>query len=191
MIALYFICACAFGALFARMDGGGEPKTPEWVERTLCMLVFMIACAPFAGMWALAAYLGVVGIATGHGQYFLARALKRIKPERVDFIVRLFFGRDPRETSALASDLDAYGSTKLYCRCVFGMFVTGTLVGLPAAILALCYGQYAAALLFSLTGVAKALAYIAGYELFKATEPAEWINGFLRTGLALLTLGVL
>jgi hypothetical protein len=68
------------------------------------------------------------------------------------------------------------------------MFVTGTLIGLPSALLAACYGQWLACLLFSLTGFVKAFAYIISYELYKDTVPAEWTNGTLRSALALAVL---
>lgn len=187
--AIVFVLSALLGGKFARMDGGGKPVTPEWVERTLCMSFFVIACIPFAGWYCAVAYLGVVGIATGHGQYFLARIWQAIEPERFDFIVRWFFGPDIRTTP----DFDPQTAhpkyaKKLYGRCVFGMFVTGTLVGLPAAVLSACYGQWIACLLFSLTGFVKAFAYVVGYELFRSTAPAEWINGALRSALALAVL---
>jgi hypothetical protein len=186
------------GAWFARMDGGGWPKAPEIIERLLVMSFFVIACAPFAGWRSLVTLLGTAGIATGHGQYFLARLLRAIRPEFFDFIVRPFFGPDWRtqfpDGHVFTDEEQAFYAAelfpRLYARCVFGMFVTGTMVGLPAALLAAWYGQYDAALLFSLTGVAKALAYILAWRFFKDTEHAEWTNGGLRTALALAALGV-
>lgn len=177
------------GAVYGRLDGGGIAKVSEWVERSLIMFFFVLACTPFAGLWSLLAYAGVIGIATGHGQYFLARTVKHISPERLDFIVRLFFGQDPRtkytQKDNIEAAIAAYGNNRLYWRCVFGMFVTGSFVGLPAVIISLCFGAFTPALWLSLTGVVKALAYMTGYALFKNTESAEYINGAGRNVLCL------
>lgn len=209
---LFIILACLkvifLGAVYGRMDGGGIANTKEWTERSLIMFFFVLACAPFSGLWALLAYAGVIGIATGHGQYFLNRAVKYIgdRPgekgtyERIDPFVALFFGKDPRtdnkfmnlsgaaQTSALQAAMNDYGMNRLYWRCVFGMFCTGFLVGLPAAIIAFCFGAYLPAFFFILTGLVKALAYIIGYALFKNTESAEYINGAGRNVLCLAAI---
>jgi hypothetical protein len=203
LASLYFIF---HGAIHGRIDGGGVAKVSEWVERTLVMSGFVIACAPFAGLWALAAYPGVVGIATGHGQYFLAMTAKAIAPEFFDFIVSWLFGKDPRTSDEykkwrgdkwssapqeikdkLHLEMQAYGHGRLYRRCVFGMFVTGTLVGLPAALVAFLFGNLYGGF-FLLTGVVKSLAYIIGWEVFKDTAPAEYINGGGRNALCLIVI---
>lgn len=186
------------GATLGRIDGGGILKMPELVERLLIMSFFVGAVLPFAGYWSALALIGMFGIATGHGQYFLHRVVKYIDPEKVDFLVKLVFGKDPRtnvyyadnesEYGGLRLDLKAYGETKLYWRCVFGMFVTGTLVGLPASIIAIVFGQYLIAGILALTGFAKAIAYIVGYEIWESTEPAEFINGGLRNLLVYISL---
>lgn len=183
------------GAIYGRLDGGGITKTSEIVERTLVMFFFVLACAPFASYWALAAYLGVIGIAVGHGQYFLNRQLvgHRNDTEGVDFIVRSVFGKDWRVNMdkdhefTEAEEKHYYENIypKLYWRNVFGMFLTGWLVGLPAAILSIYYGEYAFAAIFSLTGPVKALAYMAAYRINNSTELAEYINGALRNVICL------
>lgn len=188
----------ALGAVYGRLDGGGIAKTSEWVERSLIMFFFVLACAPFAGYWSVLAYAGVIGIATGHGQYFLGLTEKPIKPEKVDIILRPLFGKDPRTTiqhlSGAAAFFTAaklvreYGLKKLYWRCVAGMFVTGTLVGIPAAGICFAFNQYIPGALFLLTGAAKSLAYILGQKLWKSTEPAEYINGGLRNTICVFVL---
>lgn len=208
MFLIFLFLCIIIGGWPARMDGGGWPKTHEWVERTLCMIPAVGASVVTAGWYAPLAYSGVLGIITGHGQYFLARMVKAISPERVDFIVRLFFGEDPRTSDdyelvrgekwsqalpyhkiQLAREMEAYGMRKLYWRCVFGMFITGFVYGLPAAILAAMFGHWFAAAMFASTGIAKALAYMIGYALFKNTESAEWMNGTFRAALALVVIG--
>lgn len=192
LISLYWI---GTNAVWGRVDGGGIAKVNEWVERTLVMFGFVLACAPFAEYWSLLAFAGVLGIATGHGQYFLNRAVKAVEPEKVDFLVKFVFGQDPRtsdkykslrdddwfyaqqsDKSAIYEDMQAYGMDKLYWRNVLGMFCTGTFVGIPAFVIAMVFGQVSGAL-FLLTGVVKSAAYMMGYALFKNTESAEFING--------------
>lgn len=202
LIVIFFLQNLVLGAILGRMDGGGPPKTPEWLERSLIMAYFVLACMPYAGWFSLLAGVGAFGIATGHGSYFLARTIIATEPERLDFIVRLFFGEDPRsaykfehlrgnehysltDTAAIDADMKQYGMTKLYWRGAFGMFVTGTLVGLPGVLLCLYFGAWLPALLLSLTGVVKAAAYVIAYELWESTEPAEYGNGGARTALAL------
>lgn len=196
------------GAVYGRLDGGGLAKVSEWVERSLIMFFFVLTCAPFAGYWAFLSYTGVVGIATGHGQYFLDLPIKALSGERFDFIVRLLFGDDPRTNKKYIKYRDDewvnapraskdqlhlrmkdYGLNKLYWRNVFGMFVTGSLVGLPAFILSMYFGEFAGAL-FLLTGVVKALAYMIGQKFWGSTEPAEYINGGLRNVICLLIVAL-
>lgn len=192
---LSFVPVCLLCGLFARMDGGGKPDTPELVERLLCMSPFLVA-AYFINPWLVpVALLGIFGIATGHGQYFMQMMIKAIKPERFDFIVKIFYGNDPRTLPdfgdltefAQGCRVNNYGRRRLLRRCVFGMFVTGSIVGLPLAIGCLALGHYIEAALFACTGLVKAYVY---YITRPNTVPAEWINGILRTALALAAMGV-
>ena len=207
LAGIFFIQNLVLGAILGRMDGGGGPKTPELVERLLIMAYFVVACVPYAGWASPIALAGAAGIATGHGMYFLALVVKAIEPERFDFIVRLFFGEDPRaaykfchlvdkkpfelrpdQLADIQAAMNSYGMKRLYWRCVFGMFVTGTIVGLPAALVCLYYGAWLPALALSLTGVVKAAAYPIAYRFFQSTVPAEYGNGGGRTALALVAL---
>lgn len=206
LFLLAFLPLCALGGLFARMDGGGKPATPEIVERLLCISFFVAAVFAINPWLSPVALLGMFGLATGHGQYFLSFLERAVDGERLDFIVRLVFGDDPRThirylsfrgekwanapqgmKDILKSELEQYGRKKLLCRSVFGMFVTGSMVGLPAAIVSLCYGRFVEAGLLASTGLVKALAY---YVVRPNTQPAEWINGTLRTALALVAICV-
>lgn len=196
LLTILIILTIIIGAILGRMDGGGIIKTPEIVERSLIMLFFVLACIPFAGWWSIIAIIGMVGIATGHGQFFLALVVKFLgdTKERVDIIVRLFFGKDPRTHEFLRFEpkediqdyMTKYGIRKLYWRSVFGMFCTGFLVGLPAAILAFVFHEPLIGLVFLQTGTVKALAYVLGYELFKNTESAEYLNGGMRNALCVI-----
>lgn len=192
-----FLFITGLGALAGRMDGGGKPRTPEWVERALVIFPFVICTWPYAGYYCAIGGLGIVGPVMGHGQYFLARLVKYVSPERIDFIVAWFYGPDPRcnikyydsnhiptAMALLKQDMEAYGMDRLYRRCVFGMFVGGCVIGLPAACVALWFGAWVPALYLSLTGFVKAGAYHFSYKFFKATEQAEWANGGGRSALA-------
>lgn len=195
---LIFLFMILSGAILGRMDGGGIVKTPEWVERSLIMFFFVLACAPFASSWALLAFVGVVGIATGHGQYFKNLTIKAIEPEKVDFIVSKIFGPDPRTSSEyaeyrgkelpgfyygkIASEIDGQ-ERRLLMRNAFGMFCTGFLVGFPAFLLCMAFGQWYG-LYFLLTGPNKA----ASYMLLPTTEYAEYANGAVRNAICFIVL---
>lgn len=193
------------GCITGRMDGGGVIKTPELIERLLVMCGFVLALAPSSGIYSLGALLGIAGIATGHGQYFLSRAIKAIKPEFFDILIQTLFGPDPRcdtsfkpirgieldpqglAYSAVACAMRRYGIKRLYWRNVFGMFITGLIVGFPAFIIGMVFSSpYSCLFLF--TSVAKALAYMISYKLNGRTELAEYINGGLRNLICLLVI---
>lgn len=184
----YILAYSLLGVLLARIDGGLF-VVPKIITRLLIMVPITAACYLFAGWYCLFAFLGIFGLITGHGQYFLKRMPKYIKHEKMDFIVKLVFGEDPRTRKDFYNAnkalkelmIKAYGNNKLYWRCVFGMFITGTMLGLPGMILALAYGQWLIAFGFAFTGFAKAAAYVVGYEMFDNTESAEYINGFMRS----------
>jgi len=187
LFILYTLQAIFLGALFGRIDGGGVYKWNEQVERLAIMSYFVFACIPTAGSLSILALLGTFGIATGHGQYFLAIMLQKCKPEFFDFIVTLFYGKDPRTLNSYINGTPVQDKVKLYYRCLLGMCVTGSLVGLPAAIICILTGNiYGLALL--LTGPAKAFSYFICDKLGYSTENAEYLNGALRTLLTCIAL---
>lgn len=196
--ALASLKAIFLGAVYGRLDGGGITSTHEWIERSLIMFFFVLACAPFAGYWSLLAYLGVIGIATGHGQYFLN--LKNPYPqkefkERVDPFVSLLFGPDWRAQFDSNHDftkkqIKKYEEIKgkIYWRNVFGMFCTGALVGLPAAALAVTFSQYIVCGLFLMTGPAKSISYAISDKLGWGYVGGEYINGALRNAICVAAI---
>lgn len=199
LIIIQFI---ALGAVYGRINGGGF-EDQRLISRIIIMSAFVLACSVYVNWWALFAFLGVFGIATGHGQYFLDRQLvgQRERVERLDFIVKWVFGKDWRENYSQDHEFTKAETDKfyseiyrpLYWRNAFGMFLTGSLVGLPSAVIMLCIGQYVPALLFACTGVAKALAYMIGnfiQDKFgkQGTVIAEYLNGGLRNALCLLVM---
>lgn len=199
LIIIQFI---ALGAVYGRINGGGI-EDQRLISRIIIMSAFVLACSVYVNWWALFAFLGMFGIATGHGQYFLDRQLvgQKERVERLDFIVKWIFGKDWRENYSenhkfTEAETEKYYSVirkPLYWRNVFGMFLTGSLVGLPSAVIMLCIGQYIPAVLFACTGIAKALAYIIGdfiQDKFskQGTVIAEYLNGGLRNALCLLVM---
>lgn len=181
LIASSVILATAWAS---RMDGGGPPKTPEIVERLIVMLP-VLAYSSLYGWIAMAiSSIGVFGRATGHGQFFLSRMIKAISPEFFDFLLRPFFGRDPRTLDEFAdlrdlrveeipverlkeinAAVDAYGYNRLYWRCVAGMSVTGAIVTLPLAGILIAAGEVLSPMIVLVAGAQKGLSYMIGYHL--------------------------
>lgn len=144
--------------------------------------------------WAITAAVGVcttVAVCMAHGQYFPQLAMKYIKPERLDFLLRPFFGDDPRslypgDGAVSQSDQKSfffwicnhYGLRKLKWRCFAGMALTGLLITLPAGIATLNP-------FLALSGALKAIAY-AGPE---KTEKAELYTGAFLWLSLLLSVG--
>ena len=139
--------------------------------------------------------------ATGHGQYFLARMLKAIEPERFDFLIKPFFGQDWRTkfpeghkfspTQKAHYELEV--KPKLYLRNVVGMSMVGFLA-VSGAVLTFSYLNPVAGAIIALGGLAKGLAYVigetllpnnksTGVEHFKySTEIGEALTGLFAYG---------
>lgn len=196
---LIMVLASAFTFGWAgRMDGGATPKTPEWFERFLVMapiVAFGFACGIGPGITSIA---GTVGVATGHGQFFLARLIKAVKPEATDFLIRPFFGEDPRcrkefvalrgvshdalspdQREAIKHVMETYGMRKLYWRCVAGLAITGGLVTLPLALAVLIQHKFLLAAVIVLVGVQKPLGYMLGNYLY-TTNRTNWLPEGLK-----------
>lgn len=171
---------------FSRMDGGAPIKTPELVERILCFIPYLITCFLMTPYAALCAAPGLFGRALGHGQYFLNRMKKIVEPEKLDFIVRLFHGRDPRETNP--------DSRPTIARQLTGLAVTGLAVALLPTIAGFVTQGPASPVPYLLlaTGPGKAAAYYLGHKLYlycvkkeyklpkhldESTEFGEYLNG--------------
>lgn len=204
MYLLAILINALIGGTLARMYGAGDPpqitskykiirwlyhfyaavaNLPKLVLNALCVLPFVLATGLITfSPFCVIAFLGMFGIATGHGQYF-SMGEKTISPEKVDPLVRLFFGIDPRTQGRLIS---YYGFAKLRWRNSFGMFIIGSMVGLPASLICAYLNEPKAAILLSLTGVVKA----AAYRFSPHNEAAEWFNGFFRTMLCGLAVAV-
>lgn len=187
-IAILIIYASLALAFTSRMDGGGEPRTPEWVEKALCISPYFflgLMLSPIAAILNLASW---AGRATGHGQYFQDDLMdKVIHPDNVEFVdplVTRVFGEDPRVTNGPYSDvkslIEDYGFTKLRNRCLFGMALTGTMVTLIPALTTVAWGHPLIGLMIFISGPMKAFCYLS------TTEKAEYLNGF-QQGIAVFT----
>lgn len=216
-IKILFVIACAcYGGFIARLHGGGFFSLPKVINNFLWSI-------PFAALSGYAFYkygyeipyiiaatllslaLCIFGKATGHGQWFLYSMEKCIEPERLDFLVKLFWGADPRTRKEscsldLSRNMRAYGLDRLYWRNVTGL----TLVGFTAVsgtTLALLYLNPISGLVLAIGGILKGPSYMfgdwaIGYseedtsgEFDEATEVGEGLSGvFAYIGLAVAAL---
>lgn len=212
------------GGWFARMNGGAKPRTNKQIERLLCISFFVyLAYSVSNDFYFLVSILGILGLAVGHGQYFMDLVARSFSPESVDIINRMIFGKDPRTSNEykkyrddkwfkfslkeqqkiskqINQDIDIYGRKKLYYRNAFGMFLTGTLVGLPTGLYLLFNNYYLIGIIISMTGIVKSISYMIGQfgkdkKIMNITESLKWgtaisefINGSLRTSLVFICL---
>lgn len=180
MIAFLFVIYCSVAsAFFSRMDGGGAPKTLEFIERSLCAIQYFVIGALTTSplISSILSYAGAyAGRSTGHGQYFPDLKDKPITPEFLDFIPKLFFGDDPRTTGQTN-----YDRKKLAKRCFVGMATTGLAVTIiPAIVTLFTLGPLSPVpYLLILSGLLKAVCYQIPYNLNHEnhTEIAEYANG--------------
>lgn len=187
IIVLFVILAMGW---VGRMDGHAPPDTPEWFERVLCMVPVLALAAACHPLYVFPSFAGVIGIITGHGQYFLSRAVKAIEPEKIDFIIRLFFGKDPRaadefkhlrgisendlsqeDKALIYRAITDYGRERLYWRNVAGLSLGGSIVTIPLSIILIIKGAFIAAPIALAAGAQKGLSYMAGYKLADTSFP--------------------
>lgn len=177
---LMVICGLIFalvGGVLSRMCGGGRPRLPWGVDQFLYAIPYGLV----GGLYGFApAYAGaVLGKRTGHGQYLNYGYGARTNPnddERLDFIVRFFFG------------VDNGGN---YWRCFFGMVVTGMAVTLLPGIIACFALDPISGLVLAASGATKAVAYSIGHFVYRNlgikkfyfTVIGEFLTGFFAYGV--------
>lgn len=204
------------GGIVSRAHGGGFR---EWGEKYLnktakniiwsCFFVFGIYfTAVITDQSDLVTYIlsaitfaGCMLKSTGHGQYFLSRQLKAITPERFDFVIRPFFGKDWRTTFARGHKFskrqkkEYYDSVydDLYKRNLAGMALVGFLA-VSGAVVAFSYINLLSGLIIAVGGCMKALAYATGEmwlhdnqesgiaEFNHSTEVGEGLTGVFAYG---------
>lgn len=178
-----------YGAYVARLHGGAN-KIPKQVEAFLWALpqAYVASIATNNIVSVVVLVLTMLAMNTGHGQYFsFGRVWKRVKPERIDFMVEWFFGIDPRERIAEHHTDRPLVYDLLYFRCFFGMMIKGILRVLPCALALSLTPHISVLLIFG--GALTAVAYALSHEIFEAhiaTKYGEYLSGFF----AFLTLGI-
>lgn len=218
IISLFIFALSMIGARVSRMCGGGAPKLPYGLDQHIFALPWG-AVGLILGIWFvdLSFYMipsyvttfviaygsAFLGKRIGHGQYFdLATSLKHITAEKIDFLLRPFFGKDAATTGN--------PENSSYIRDLVGLSLTGTVVSLGISILAFIAGHYLFFTILLLTSTAKGVVYAvcrkypnlfqSGLETIgaefthdKETEIAEFVNGYVSTAgiaayIAYLTL---
>lgn len=198
-IFLLVLCAIAGGITY-RARGGPLLQWPRPLEQMAFCSVLFVACALLGVPYiinVLAYAIAVAVCCTGHGQYFLSLAIKALEPERLDFLLRLFFGEDPRgekkfeairgvtvyppAPNAMLDLYDEmkrlmheYGMKRLYWRAVAGMAITGGGVTLAPGIAAMFQCWWAGAAIALSGFIVKPAAYIISEWLGYDTEGGEW-----------------
>lgn len=156
MLLISLFVFSGIGGWLSRMCGGGWPKLEygmdQWLYALPYFAVFVIDGYTIQNVgFGLLAYLAAVaGTRTGHGQYLsLGRWRQDPKKgqmdEKLDFIVRFFYGYQTRPNRA---------------RDIFGLVVTGLAVTLLAGILLAVQGHFTAGILVVISGALKPLGYM-------------------------------
>ena len=205
IMVVAYIAAAKYPKL-SRMAGGGKPDLPFGLDAHLLALPFGIAGSLVStihlslSFWifptallgfALAYGSAYLGRRLGHGQYFdLGTYIgKIIGAEKIDFLVKPFFGRDPLTVRA-------DGVTPFW-RDFFGLTLTGMVIPLGLTILLVLSGMYYWAAAVFIGSALKGFAYwvcrkyhdsmkklfgkldIKLDEDQAQTEMAEWVFGIL------------
>jgi hypothetical protein len=227
MLWLLSFIISLYGGVALRLHGGGFLKPRDGNKRSLPKGVLnLIATWPFglvayflldfhtdfsnlvnAVLSLLCLGLCIAGRASGHGQY-ISMGFYNIptKPEKLDFIVKWFFGDDPRALTNNPNDLILNKTGKfdnLYWRCLFGNAITGLAAVSGIIMITIISQQYLLTMAFILGGILKGLAYAISWMIYpngngrglknfnEATQIAEFMTGvfaYLPLGLAIWTL---
>lgn len=202
LIYIWFSLVMAFAGALLYRARGGKPDIPRPIEQmAFCSIgyVALLSCEIDFIISTVAYIVAVIVCLKGHGQYFLARNVKFIRPEWVDWMITPIFGKDPRcnekykymedsisesylqQRTELIKDLEFYGMDKLKNRCFFGLALTGGFVGLPfiVAFMISGYPIFASISLIIALFIIKPLAYNISYENGYDTEGGEFGFGGL------------
>lgn len=157
----------SLGGFISRLHGGGFMNVNRWLRNALWSLPFAVLIGLSNGgfmLCVLTFVLCFLGKTTGHGQYFLSRTVKKIEPEKIDFLIKPFFGSDPRTKEGDVSlNMAGYGMDKLYRRNVTGLCVGG-LFSVLGAVCAMLFISPLCALILATGGALKGAAYMIGYK---------------------------
>ena len=191
-------------AIVSRIHGGAVPM-PKVIKNLLWAVAFgYVTFEAYQAEYSntlipaiVAAIVTAISLmkATGHGQYMsLGTVWKPIKPEKLDWVVRLWFGVDPRTRNPLLEPED------IYDRCLLGLAVTGV-AAVIGGVIALGYLNPIAGLILAIGGALKAVSYTIGWYLYpsgkgkglpqlnEATQVGEFLTGlFAGLGLAIVAV---
>lgn len=169
MLYLGFILFTLVGGVLYRFRGGWPTLTRPIEQILFCAPLFYLCFTSVSFLPALVASIAcLVAVLKGHGTWMSYRDLGRcIEPEWLDWIVNIFFGKDPRfftsegrcPTEPLRKHkVESYGVKKLYWRGIFGMSLSGLFSTIPVGIVT---GN----IFIGLCGALKGLAYLCGRKL--------------------------
>lgn len=178
------------GSLIARLHGG-DNKIPKQIEAFLWALpqAYVASLATDNIVATIVLVTTMFAMNTGHGQYFsFARWYEKVTPERLDALVKPFFGDDPRFTYEGKPYERPIIYDKLYFRNLFGMTLKGIVRVLPCA-LAL-YATPALALLLVFGGALTGLAYAFAHEIFDLRQHPTMYGEYASGFFAFLTLAI-
>jgi len=197
------------GGYISRMTGGGGIDLPLGLEQWVYTIpmVLLGGYVAFPELSSLSYYYSVpivgafwfismLGKRLGHGQYMdLGHFTGKVStPEKIEFIVKRFFGKDP--------SLNGNPKGGSFWRDFFGLSIVGLGPVLPLVILLLSYGLTLEGSLVALGGLLKAVAYIIGWEkpffkkqrwlgLYESTAEGEFLTGilsYLSIGIAFFSI---
>jgi hypothetical protein len=167
MKKLYALFLIVVGSVMYRIRGGLVPAFPRPTDQILFALPFGAIAYKISNrnIWWFIGVLSLttLSLTTGHGAFMdLGRVNYPVSPERLDFIVRWFFGPDNFHS---------------FWRDGFGLAITGLAVTLPCAIALAIHKKYILSLILLLSGALKFPAYYIGWEVFSGTEGGEYLYG--------------
>lgn len=187
------IVSAILGGLLNRWRGHASKYKflfPRPLPQIVLSLPYGYACIHAGLPWWVAtiAFVGaLLGWTTGHGQYFPDLSPEHVKPERLDFLLRPFFGKDPRHFPRADEPpeffnrrIDRYGRFRLALRCMLGMSLTGLVVTIGA-------GIALHSIPLAITGALKGPAYQIARLFGWGPEGGEYLAGAVLIGsLALI-----
>jgi len=189
--AIMLLFAFLYGGFVSRWHGGGffsfskAIKNIAWSLPLALVSLWGFHSLGYDWYWSAAAFvvsmaLCFLGKTTGHGQWFLYGMIIAITPEKLDFIVRMIFGKDPRTfnkysewrddkwknapeeiAGEIAQDIAEYGENRLYWRNFTGLALVG-FTAVSGLFVSLLFVNVYAALTVLMGGLMKAPSYAVG-----------------------------
>lgn len=196
IVVVAIVGALLFGYLSRAIGANKGDLIPTWMNPLKDWLYAIPYGVVGYSMGAIGATLGYAGAflakRTGHGQYLdLGTWFGIIKAEKLDFVIRWFYGEDKNVTQKGQGD---------YWRDFTGLVVTGLATSLLSGIVVCLSTSWTLGFLIILGGAMKGPAYAIGWKYHgyvhkehfsEPTEIGEFLTGFFA-GLPLFyTIGIL